>query len=435
MADGARSSHGGVQAQLDRLSALGMGGDILGLERIGELCRRLNDPQDRLPPVFHVAGTNGKGSTIAFLRAAFEAGGRPVHVFTSPHLVRFNERIRLAGELIGDAPLADLLEEVIDAAAGMKASFFEISTAAAFLAFSRTPADACLIEVGLGGRLDATNVIPAPAATGIAGLGLDHQAFLGDRLDRIALEKAGIAKRGVPLVMQSYPPEIESLIVDHALSVGAKPVIQGRDWDIERVGAELVFEGKTNLTLPLPRLEGAHQFANAGLAAAMLQYQDALSIEPEAVASMTERASWPARLQKLDKGNLAGLLPNHELWLDGGHNEDAARALARFFDGRKLHLVFGLLANRDPSVLLAPFEGLVEGVTALPIHSHEHHEPAMLADEARRILGIEHVGTASDAEQAISLLSTDIAGDHAVLVFGSLYLAGEVLEANGTLPD
>src|SRR3954469_24111902 len=229
--DRAVSTHPGVQRQLDRLATLSPGADILGLERISALLARLGNPERRLPPVFHVAGTNGKGSTCAFLRAAIEAAGLKAHVYTSPHLVRFNERIRLAGQLIRDEALEALLAETLDAASGLEASFFEITTAAAFLAFSRVSADACVIEVGLGGRLDATNVVAAPTVCGIAQLGLDHQQFLGDRIEGVAAEKAGIAKPGVPLVTLHYPDRLAARIGEAAAAAGAMWLPQGGEWD------------------------------------------------------------------------------------------------------------------------------------------------------------------------------------------------------------
>ena len=233
MADRASSSHPGVQRQLDRLALLSSGRDTLGLERISALLDRLGNPQRALPPVLHVAGTNGKGSTCAFLRAAIEAAGLSAHVYTSPHLVRFNERIRLAGRLIEDEALAALLAETLDAAAGMEISFFEATTAAAFLAFSRTPADACIVEVGLGGRLDATNVIERPLVCGIAQLGLDHPQFLGDRLEQIAAEKAGIAKAGAPLATLRYPANVAARVAEAAAAAGAPWLPQGEAWDAE----------------------------------------------------------------------------------------------------------------------------------------------------------------------------------------------------------
>ena len=255
MADFARSTHPDVQAQLDRLSKLSPAGDRLGLERILELLERLDRPQDRLPPVFHVAGTNGKGSTVAFLRAALEASGHEVHAFTSPHLVRFNERIRVAGRLIDDDDLAAFLTEVLDASAGIEPSFFEVATAVALVAFARTPADACILEVGLGGRLDATNVIDRPLITGIANLALDHQQFLGHGLTDIAAEKAGIAKRDVPLITQLYPPAVASRIDEIAHEKGAIWLPRGAIWDaIIRQGRLRYVDEQGMLDPPLPRL-------------------------------------------------------------------------------------------------------------------------------------------------------------------------------------
>src|SRR4051812_44140846 len=273
MADFARSAHPDVQAQLDRLQKLSPTGDRLGLERISVVLDRLGRPQDRLPPLFHVAGTNGKGSTVAFLRAALEASGHSVHVFTSPHLVRFNERIRIAGRLIDDEPLALLLAEVLDAGKGVEPSFFEVATAAAILAFARTPADACILEVGLGGRLDATNIIERPLVTGIANLALDHQQFLGSGLTDIAGEKAAIGKAQVPLVTQLYPPEVASRVAEVAHESGATWLPRGGGWDaIVRQGRLHYQDGKGELHLPVPRLRGRHQAMNAALAIAMLRH-------------------------------------------------------------------------------------------------------------------------------------------------------------------
>ncbi|MFN3389699.1 MAG: bifunctional folylpolyglutamate synthase/dihydrofolate synthase, partial [Allosphingosinicella sp.] len=279
MPDRAVSSHPGVQRQLDRLGTLSPGADTLGLERVSVLAARLGHPERALPPVFHVAGTNGKGSTCAFLRAGLEAAGLKVHVYTSPHLVRFNERIRLAGSLIADEALAALLEEVLDAADGIHPSFFEATTAAAFLAFSRIPADACVVEVGLGGRRDATNILPAPAVCGIAQLGLDHQAFLGARLEQIAAEKAGIAKPGVPLVTERYPDALAAPIAAAAERAGAAWHPRGASWDAEAVRGRLLYRDDAGaLDLPLPRLPGAHQAGNAALATAMIRHKQAVPV-------------------------------------------------------------------------------------------------------------------------------------------------------------
>jgi dihydrofolate synthase/folylpolyglutamate synthase len=326
MADFARSTHAGVQAQLDRLSKLSPAGDRLGLERIAIVLENLGRPQDKLPPVFHVAGTNGKGSTVAFLRAALEASGHSVHVFTSPHLVRFNERIRVAGKLVDDETLSGLLSEVLDAGAGIDPSFFEVATAAAILAFARTPADACILEVGLGGRLDATNVIEHPLVTGIANLALDHQQFLGHGLTDIAAEKAAIAKPGVPLVTQLYPPEVGSRVGEVAHERGAPVFARGGAWDaIVRRGRLHYQDERGELDLPLPRLPGRHQGMNAALAVAMLRRQDVLRVPSSALSAAMGWADWPARLQHLNPGPLVG---TREVWLDGGHNPSAARQIA-----------------------------------------------------------------------------------------------------------
>ena len=328
MADFAVSSDPAVQRQLDRLATLSPGADILGLERISSLLDRLGNPHRRLPPVFHVAGTNGKGSTCAFLRAAIEASGRKAHVYTSPHLVRFNERIRVAGSLIEDALLASLLEEVLDIADGISPSFFEVTTAAAFLAFARTPADACIIEVGLGGRLDATNVLEKPLVCGIAQLGLDHQQFLGNRIEQVAAEKAGIAKSGVPLVTQHYPASQENEIGRVVRTVGAHWLVKGGPWDASAYRGKIHYrDSGDELELPLPRLPGAHQVANASLAVAMLRHQHAIEIPLSSLRAAMGWAEWPARLQRLTTGPPPALLPPaSELWLDGGHNPATGRA-------------------------------------------------------------------------------------------------------------
>ncbi|WP_298686440.1 folylpolyglutamate synthase/dihydrofolate synthase family protein [uncultured Sphingomonas sp.] len=442
MPDGARSDDAAVQAQLDRLSLLGTGGDILGLERVQALLDRLGNPERRLPPVFHVAGTNGKGSTCAFLRAAIEAAGHKVHVFTSPHLVRFNERIRLAGRLIDDAALGAYLGRVIDVAAGSGASFFEVTTAAAFLAFAEVPADACVIEVGLGGRLDATNVITAPAVTGIAQLGLDHQAFLGDKLELIAVEKAGIAKPGVPLITQRYPPRIADEIATVAARTGAELYPRGASWDAAPYRNLLHYRDLDGrIDVPMPRLAGAHQAVNAALAIAMLRHQQALSVPTAAIRAAMGWADWPARMQPLAPGPLRDLLPRDaELWLDGGHNPAAARAVADHLRaavpaGKPLHLVMGLLANKDASGVLRAFAGRHATLHAVPVPGHDHHTPGSLAAQAKRA-GLTAL-PATDVADALSWIGRhgDRSAPPFVLVLGSLYLAGEVLKANRQLPD
>ena len=405
MADRAVSDHPDVQAQLDRLAKLSPGGDILGLDRITRLLERLGRPQDRLPPVFHVAGTNGKGSTCAIIRAAQEAAGRRVHVFTSPHLVRFNERIRVAGQLIEDRELAALLSEVLDAGGDIEASFFEVTTAVAFLAFARTAADAAIIEVGLGGRLDATNVIESPLVTGIAALGIDHQQFLGASLTEIATEKAGIAKPGVPLVVLSQAEEAEAAILSAAEERGAPVLLEGRDW--------------TNDPTLRSSLLGDHQVRNANLAWQMLQAQDALPVGRASLLSGLSSVRWPARFQELARGPLT----DSETWLDGAHNLEAAEALAALLaDHGPKHIVLGILANKDADAIIDVLVPHALSMTFVPVPDHAHHDPAELAQRF-------HGRAASSLQEALADLPAPR------LIAGSLYLAGQALRLNDQLPD
>jgi dihydrofolate synthase/folylpolyglutamate synthase len=437
MADFARSAHAGVQAQLDRLEKLSPAGDRLGLDRVRELLERLGRPQDALPPVLHVAGTNGKGSTCAFLRAALEASGCKVHAFTSPHLVRFNERIRIAGRLIEDEPLAKLLTEVIDAGAGIQPSFFEVATAAALLAFARAPADACILEVGLGGRLDATNIVERPLVTGISDLGVDHQHFLGKRLIDIAGEKAGIAKRGVPLVTQNYSPRIARRIGEIAAGVGAPWLARDTTWNAATSGERLHYRDSAGeLDLPLPNLPGRHQARNASLAVAMLRHQQELSISDDALAQGLRSARWPGRLQLLGPGPLTARLPGKRVWVDGGHNHRAALAIAEQMGGHApIDLIFALTRTRRISDVLGPLAPLVRKAHTIPLPGHPHHDPRDIAMLAQARVGPRECYPAFSLDQAIDRLAKDpdAAGD--VLIFGSLYLAGEVLAANGEVPD
>ena len=442
MPDHARSADAAVQAQLDRLWALSPGADVLGLDRITQLLARLGDPHRHLPPVFHVAGTNGKGSTCAFLRAALEAAGYRVHAYTSPHLVRFNERIRLGGALIDDPALASLLDEVLDVADGIGASFFEVTTAAAFLAFSRTPADACVVEVGLGGRLDATNVLPTAAACGIAALGMDHEAFLGNTLPLIAAEKAGIAKQGVPLVTMSYPGGIAAVIARVATASAAPLCAAGSDWHHAVDGEQLHYrDARGELSLPLPSLHGPHQGDNLALATAMLRHQHVLPITTEAMARGAGAANWPARLQRLSSGPLVDRLPpGTPVWLDGGHNASAgaalAQALPRVGVGRDATLIVGMLANKDPHGFLEPLAPFLERVIALPVPHHACHDPGDLAALATH-LGVPFTDIASNAAQAFDMAALPSAprAVSSVLVAGSLYLAGEILSGNDEVPQ
>jgi dihydrofolate synthase/folylpolyglutamate synthase len=431
MADFARSTHPGVQAQLDRLEKLSPAGDRLGLERISTVLDRLGRPQDKLPPVFHIAGTNGKGSTVAFLRAALEASGHSVHAFTSPHLVRFNERIRVAGRLIDDETLAALLTEVLDAGMGIEPSFFEVATAVAILAFVRTPADACILEVGLGGRLDATNVIEHPLVTGIANLALDHQQFLGHGLTDIAAEKAAIAKPRVPLITQLYPPQVSSRVEEVAHERGAPLLSRGGTWDaIVRQGRLHYRDEQGELHLPLPRLHGRHQAMNAALAVAMLRHQDELRVPASALSAAMGWADWPARLQHLTPGPLVG---QRDVWLDGGHNPSAARQIATYakhhLTGDKpLHLIFASLSTKDPAGVLEPFKEIAGRVHTVAIPDHSCFSPDDLAEIAADL------GFSAEPHESVEEALASVPTDARVLIFGSLYLGGVVLAANDQVP-
>jgi dihydrofolate synthase/folylpolyglutamate synthase len=433
MADFARSDSPAVQAQLDRLGSPTAAADRLGLGRIRELLDRLGRPQDSLPPVLHVAGTNGKGSTCSFLRAALEAAGHQVHVFTSPHLVRVNERIRVAGTLIEDEALAGLLNEVIEADAGLDSSFFEVTTAAAILAFARTRASACILEVGLGGRLDATNVIDRPLVCGIASLGLDHKQFLGSRLVDVAAEKAAIAKAGVPLITQLYSPPVAARVGQAAAAAGAPWLPRGEAWNAAVSRDTLRYhDAAGELSLPHPRLPGRHQAMNAALAIAILRHQSKLAVDDSAYAAALTNASWPARLQRLGAGPLTA--EHSEVWLDGGHNPSAAREVAKFakrefVDGKPLHLIFASLTSKEPKGTLAPFAGIASEIHTIPISDHDSRDPKELAALASTL------GFAAQANSGLREAFGQIPEDARVLIFGSLYVAGEVLAANQQLPD
>ena len=441
MADKATSDSPLVQAQLDRLNAMSAGQDKLGRQRLRRLLERLGNPERRLPPVFHVAGTNGKGSVCTYLRMAMAAEGLQAHVFTSPHLVRLNERFRICNRLVDDAELAALLSDVLDAVGGDETTFFEATTAAAFLGFARHRANACVIEVGLGGRLDATNVIPGAAICGIAQLGLDHQAFLGDTLEGIAREKAGIAKAGVPLVTLDYAPGVAAAIADTAAAAGAPVLAKGNAWDAHIAQGILHYsDGQGTLVLPVPALPGVHQADNAGLAIAMLRHQQAIQVSKAALAEALSAARWPARLSRLAPGPLADLLSaGSTIWLDGAHNPAAMAAVVRHMRGeiearQRLHIVIGLLKDKDASGVLACFERLDCTIRTVPITGHEARSAEALAELA------DGMRLRAASYESVSAAMHDIARECAgqaakVLITGSLYLAGQVLRANGEIPD
>jgi dihydrofolate synthase/folylpolyglutamate synthase len=409
---------GVYEASLDRLHNLYPKLIDLSLDRLMRLLAALGDPHLRLPPVIHVAGTNGKGSCCAFIRAIAEAAGLRVHVYTSPHLVRFNERIRLAGELVSDGALAGALDEIEGLNAGNQITVFEAITAAAFLLFARVPADLCVLEVGLGGRFDATNVIAPPRVAAITSISMDHQDFLGDRLSVIAAEKAGIIKPGSVVVTGRQAPEALAEIVREAALKDSVLLLRGRDWDLTEAGEGLMFEA---MRLPRPSLIGAHQADNAGIAIAALR-ASGLDIPAAAYAQGLATAEWPARLQPL-RGHLRKLLPEgSSLWLDGAHNPGGGQALAEQLDRWEgpTTLVVGMKQSKDVKEFLAPLIPRAARIFAVA-------EPGQ-----HLALPIDQVIAASGG---IAIEGPDIAGalrqivaPSRVLICGSLYLAGEVLK-------
>jgi dihydrofolate synthase/folylpolyglutamate synthase len=433
---------------IDRLSARWPKGFDLTLTRITRLLAALGDPQLRVPPVFHVAGTNGKGSTVAFLRAILEAAAFRVHTDTSPHLVTYNERFRLAvapgqSANVDDERLADALARTEIANGDNPITLFELLTAAGFLLFAETPADVLLLEVGLGGRFDSTNVIDKPLVTVITSISLDHQAYLGDTVEKIAFEKAGILKRGRPCVLSPNLDSVRAVVEDVAAKVGARPLlIGGQDWSATEEQGRLVYQDETGLLdLPLPRLPGRHQILNAGTAVAAIR-ASGLGVPVEAIERGLETVDWPARLQRLTTGNLvAAAFPGTEIWLDGGHNPGAGEVVASAMADleerveRPLFLIAGMLNTKDPAGFFAPFQGLVRHVFTVPIPgSDAGRDPESLA-EAARASGLSAEAIESPLA-ALRLLAERWTLERAprILICGSLYLAGDVLAANGTPP-
>ena len=425
-------------AALERLAALHPKLIDLGLDRTRDLLARLGNPHHRLPPVIHVAGTNGKGSVIATARAMAEAAGLRVHVYASPHLCRFNERIRLAGSLIADGPLADLLEEVETANGDAPVTFFEVTTAAAFLAFSRVDADLLLLETGLGGALDSTNVLDAPAATVITPVARDHEHFLGSDIAGIAGQKAGIMRRGVPCIAAAQEDDALAALKDHAAAIGAPLGIMGTDigWTpFDDGGVAIELEGKT-VTLPALALHGAHQQANAALAAAALA--TAMPHIPQsALADGVTQTVWPGRLHRLAKGSLTSLL-DQPVWIDGAHNAHGASALAAALsaiDAGKWHFICGALNTRPASEFLSRIAPLAASIhcVAIPDQPASLQAETLAAEAGEVHPGARAAPSVAGALQAIAGGSGD--ADRPVMICGSLYLAGYVLAANGTLPD
>ncbi|MFZ3582095.1 bifunctional folylpolyglutamate synthase/dihydrofolate synthase [Loktanella sp. DJP18] len=404
----------------------------LTLDRVWQLLGALGDPQDRLPPVIHIAGTNGKGSTQAMIRAGLEAQGRAVHAYTSPHLARFHERIRLAGSLIAEDALAALLDRVEAANGTVPITYFEITTVAALLAFADTPADFTLLEVGLGGRLDATNVVARPALTIITPVDLDHQSYLGHTLPLIAAEKAGIIKRGVTCIVGPQHDDCLAVIERQAARLGAPLLVHGQHWHVSEERGGLIYQDERGLLdLPLPALPGPHQIGNAGMAIAALRHLAGDDAETASAAAMT-RVAWPARMQRLDEGALADLARPAELWLDGGHNPAAGAVLAQTLKGlppRPTHLICGMLNTKDIAGYLSPLTGVAASLTAVSIPGEAATIPA--EETARHAASVSLAATiAPDVETALRDLSAK--GPVRVLICGSLYLAGHVLRLNGT---
>jgi len=440
-----RSGAGTVDAILARLLALHPKRIDLSLDRVERLLAALDHPEQKLPPLIHVAGTNGKGSTIAFMRAILEAAGKRVHVYTSPNLVHLNERFRIGreggGRFVDDAALAEALAECEANNGDTPITVFEIETAAAFLLFARNPADILLLEVGLGGRLDATNVVERPLVSVITPVSVDHRDFLGDTIEQIAAEKAGILKRGVPAVIASQAREALAVIERQASRMKAPLSVAGENWTATEERGRLVYQdGDGLLDLPAPKLYGRHQFENAGAAIAALRVAG-LKLPVAAFEAGMTKVEWPARMQRLSHGRLPTLLlPESELWLDGGHNADGGRAIAGALAdleervSRPLVLVVGMLSTKDSEGFLRNFSGLARRVIAVPIHQDKAVPAEVLAGIAQTI-GIPAIAR-DTVESALTVAGKlDLHPAPRVLITGSLYLAGEVLAANGTPPE
>lgn len=434
--------------QIERLMSLHPKGFDLSLERIRRLLERLDNPQDRLPPVIHIAGTNGKGSAAAFSRAMIEAAGRLVHVHTSPHLVRWHERYRLGetggGQLVDDAIFADAIARVAEANRGETITVFEILTAVGFVLFSEHPADAAILEVGLGGRFDATNVIARPAVSVIMPISLDHEAYLGDRVELIAVEKAGIIKRGAPVVIGAQEHDAaRDVLVDTAERLGCPLLVYGQDFIAYEENGRMIYQDEGGLLdLTPPRLVGRHQFANAATAIAAVKaagFDGSLRVADRAM----KKVEWSGRMQKLTDGDLVDLAPaGSEIWLDGGHNPGAGAVIAEAMAEqeekrpRPLFLIAGMINTKDQSGYFGAFKGMARHVFTVPV---THSDAGVPNDElaARAMEAGLSAEPVSSVESALRLLADTWNGLEVpprILICGSLYLAGEVLEKNGTPP-
>jgi len=458
-----------IDSIVARLTALHPKRIDLSLDRVQRLLAALDHPERKLPPVIHVAGTNGKGSTIAFLRAILEAAGLRVHVYTSPHLVRFNERFRLGaqpksdisdfgqskmpnsrkpefgweGKLVSDDELVAAFAECERANAGEPITVFEITTAVGLLLFARHPADVLLLEVGLGGRLDATNVVDDPLATIVTRISIDHTDFLGDTLEKIAAEKAGILKRKVPVIVAAQSRDALAVIERQAARLNAPLKIAGEDWTATEERGRLVYQDEAGLLdLPAPKLYGRHQFENAGLAIAALRAIPQFKIPAAAFEAGMTKAEWPARLHRLSAGRLVELVPaGSELWLDGGHNPDGGRAIAAALAdleervSRPLVLIVGMLASKDCEGFLSNFTGLARRLIAVPVPGSDNGLPAETVAAAARTIGIAATSRDNLDEALAAARKLDLEPPPRILITGSLYLAGDVLRENGTPPQ
>ncbi|MBO6866266.1 MAG: bifunctional folylpolyglutamate synthase/dihydrofolate synthase [Thalassococcus sp.] len=420
----------GSDAILERMMALHPKVIDLTLDRVWTLLEKLGHPERQLPPVIHLAGTNGKGSTQAMIRAGLEAEGKRVHAYTSPHLARFHERIRLAGELISEEHLTEVLDECYVTNGPDPITYFEITTCAALLAFARTPADYVLLETGLGGRLDATNVVETPALTILTPISMDHEQFLGNTIAKIAGEKAGIIKRGVPCVVGPQPDEALEVIEATAARLGAPVIAQGQHWHVWEERERLIYQDETGLLdLPLPVLPGHHQYENAGAALAALRH---LGFGEAAFEGAMTNAQWPARMQRLRTGPLVEAAPQVELWLDGGHNPAAGIALADHLGRlpkRPTHLICGMLNTKDASGYMTPLAKVADSLTGVSIPGEAN---TLSAEDTARFASDAGM-PACTADSVLDALQKITAQDpHSrVLICGSLYLAGAILRENG----
>ncbi|MEQ9039321.1 MAG: folylpolyglutamate synthase/dihydrofolate synthase family protein [Silicimonas sp.] len=417
-------------AILQRMMALHPKVIDLTLDRMGRCLAAVGNPHEHLPPVIHVAGTNGKGSTQAMIRAGLETAGQSVHAYTSPHLAWFHERIRVAGQIISEDRLTRILDEVYEANDGHQITYFEITTVAAFLAFVREKADWTLLEVGLGGRHDATNVVDHPRLTIITTIDLDHQQFLGETLAEIAYQKAGIIKRGVPVIIGPQHDESLDVIEAEAAKFGAPTIASGQHWHAWEERGRLIFQDETGLLdLPLPNLRGPHQIGNAGMALAALRH---LGFDDAACEGAVTKAFWPARMQRLRHGPLVEAAPKAELWLDGGHNPAAGEALAATLaelPPRPTHMICGMLSTKDVAGYLRPLAAQADTLHAVAIPGETATLPAEDTAAAAESVGLSATVAASVAEALADIVSQDPASR--ILICGSLYLAGAVLRQNG----